>query len=230
MNLSFLLLSQLSGVREKKKKRDSRCRFFCFPPNRVGISSIVISWRWLSGPKDGEVVDDYYFRDSFDHSSSESQLQDVVGKTGLPPSHRSSRSQTPQPGLRSKPGGSKTSLQTTGLAPGTIVPLPPPPRSTETMVESSVSSRKFNLFQVRSFIVLKKLLKVIKFLQNLFLGFCAVVPLRSDIVDSRYGFGFGVGFGSFEQREKDAGNDRSQKGVLRTCQRIFGKTNFSTFI
>lgn len=41
---------------------------------------------------------DYYFRDSFEHSSSESQLIDnnYRGYEGKNPSHRSSRSQTPQ--------------------------------------------------------------------------------------------------------------------------------------
>lgn len=38
---------------------------------------------------------DYYFRDSFEHSSSESQLIDHRGYETTNPSHRSSRSQTP---------------------------------------------------------------------------------------------------------------------------------------
>lgn len=70
------------------------------------------------------------------------------GKSGLPPSHKSSRSQTPQPGHRIRPGGSKTSLQAAGISPGSIVPLPPPPQTSEQRTEPDAASKKFNLFQV----------------------------------------------------------------------------------
>lgn len=105
----------------------------------------------ISGLKDMESGDEYYFRDSFDQSSSESQLHDLGGKVGLSQSHRSSRSQTPQPGHhRLKPGISRTSLQTSSLLPGQVVPLPapPPPSTTEKQKIESSPGKKFNLFQV----------------------------------------------------------------------------------
>ncbi|KAK7872685.1 hypothetical protein R5R35_002676 [Gryllus longicercus] len=99
----------------------------------------------MSGTKIGETshgFDDYYFRDSFDHSSSESQLVDTVigGKPGvqhLSPSvgggglsHRST------PVSRGR-AASKLSLQ--APVPATATPGPAP---------ASGSPRRFNLLQV----------------------------------------------------------------------------------
>lgn len=72
---------------------------------------------------------DYYFRDSMDHSSSESQL---VGA-----SHRSSRSQTPV--LRS----SKIPL------PPALTPARPQPTPTTSLnINNRVSNRTFNIIRI----------------------------------------------------------------------------------
>lgn len=86
-------------------------------------------------------LDDYYFRDSFDHSSSESQLQDRQ-PGGI--SHRSSRSQTPQPPPQRLRSGSRGSVNTAAgqvIPAGTVVPVPPP-----------TPAKRFNLVQVRIFL------------------------------------------------------------------------------
>lgn len=76
---------------------------------------------------------DYYFRDSFEHSSSESQLIDnsYRGYEGKNPSHRSSRSQTPL---------------SHSLVDGRIC-LPSP---TQNSYKNVQKSRKFNI--IRAFI------------------------------------------------------------------------------
>lgn len=90
----------------------------------------------LSGLKDSEQLGsgggfcDYYFRDSMDHSSSESQL---VGA-----SHRSSRSQTPV--LRS----SKIPLLPPALTPARPQPTPNTPLN----INNRVSNRTFNMIRI----------------------------------------------------------------------------------
>lgn len=58
---------------------------------------LVIDWIFIVLKDDSmDRFSDYYFRDSFEHSSSESQLIDSYrGYETTNPSHRSSRSQTP---------------------------------------------------------------------------------------------------------------------------------------
>lgn len=71
---------------------------------------------------------DYYFRDSFEHSSSESQLVDNYrGYETTNPSHRSSRSQTPL---------SHSQVDGRIYLPNSAQPLPPPPTK---------KTKKFNL-------------------------------------------------------------------------------------
>lgn len=93
-------------------------------------------------------LDDYYFRDSFDQSSSESQIQERAPGGA---SHRSSRSQTPQPPMRIR-SGSRGSVNTVQMVPaGAIIPAPAPP----TTGTATVTSKRFNLVQVCYFLLTK---------------------------------------------------------------------------
>lgn len=62
-----------------------------------GVDVIVRVCDWLPGLKESSIdhLNDYYFRDSFEHSSSESQLHENSFKGFEVSSHRSSRSPTP---------------------------------------------------------------------------------------------------------------------------------------
>ncbi|KAK6630531.1 hypothetical protein RUM43_014516 [Polyplax serrata] len=99
--------------------------------------------------REGNYTEDYDFRDSFDRSSCDSQLQDSITKTTLSPSLRSSRSQSPQHTCRLKKQTSKPSLPTTDFVQLTSAPLPGvvQPKAS-TIEENSSSIGKFNLFQV----------------------------------------------------------------------------------
>nr|CAD7569310.1 unnamed protein product [Timema californicum] len=79
----------------------------------------------------GHGFDDYYFRDSFDHSSSESQLVELGG--GLKPS-----SMVPVP-LRTTPVGRTPSKQLSAI---------PAPAPTNTQQGGASAQRRFNLLQV----------------------------------------------------------------------------------
>jgi hypothetical protein len=108
------------------------CRLVYIAAAVAGVITLLTSCnlRVLGGKEaDGghtHAFDDYYFRDSFEHSSSESQLVEVSGGLGTELSSRP----VPRP------------------SPGTkLAPLPAPPASAPAAA-SSATPRRFNLLHV----------------------------------------------------------------------------------
>lgn len=131
---------------------------------------------------------DYYFRDSFEHSSSESQLIDsnYRGYETMNPSHRSSRSQTPLSHLSSQVDG-RICLPNTSQSPSSS-------RSHHHHHHNTImnkKSKKFNI--VRTFIptfIIVTILIVIGFILMLETDIGVLVSLKNipEMTSLRYHF------------------------------------------
>lgn len=173
----------------------------------------------IAGAREGNYTEDYDFRDSFDRSSCDSQLQDSIIKTTLSPSLRSSRSQSPQHTYRLKKQPSKPFLPTTDFVQLTSAPLPGfvQPKAS-TVEENSDSIGKFNLFQVSGGSLKKPLIYQLssqKIKEKLsFSGVCSFVSVRRYFTICSHNSYFGIGFRSVEQYSRIARNDHIKKTLL----------------